>query len=124
LLENAGRRAFGVRRANSAVPAGLALALAIAVLLAPLADAAPDGLSRVAQRLGFQGQARRALAAPFADYGLAGLGTGVLATIAVGCLGTLFLFALCWLLARALVPRPKTSESGESSASRIVESSG
>jgi cobalt/nickel transport system permease protein len=85
--------------------AGLLLAAALAVGAAPLASAAPDGLERVAARLGFAGRASAAtLPGPFADYAVPGLGA-VPSTIVVGLAGTLVAFALAWALARALVPR-------------------
>ena len=102
---------------------GLGLAVAVAALLAPLASAAPDGLSRVAAVLGFQGRAQAGLSAPLADYRVPGLGLGVLTTVVAGGLGTLLMFGLCWLLALALVPRSRRV--AEPSTSQVaVESSG
>jgi cobalt/nickel transport system permease protein len=94
-------------RHGSPVPAGLGLALAVVVLLAPLTYVAPDGLTRVAQRLGFQSSEQASLAAPLPEYRVPGLASGALATIVAGCIGTVLLFALCWLLALALTPRPR-----------------
>ena len=117
------------RRRGSPVGAGLGLALAVVVLLAPLADVAPDGLSRVVQRLGFQSSERASIAAPLAEYRVPGLATGALTTILAGCVGTMLLFGLCWLLALGLVPRrrraPESSGSSRSSESPVpIESSG
>ena len=121
LLENGGRAELSTRTQVSTVYAGLGLSLAVAALLAPLAYAAPDGLTRVTQALGLHESAPWSLIAPLSDSALPGIVSGVLATALVGCLGTLLLFGLCWLLARALVPRPphSTEPSGEP-----VESSG
>jgi len=104
LLEDAGHTALGARPRNTAVFAGLGLSIAIAALLAPIADAAPDGFSRVTQALGLHAS-ESPLLAPLAQYGIPSLVSGVLATVLAGCLGTLALFGLCWLLALALVPR-------------------
>ena len=105
--------------------AGLGLAAAVAVLLTPLAYAAPDGLSRVAERLGFQSRQRTGLSAPLSDYHLPGLGSGALATILVGCVGCLLLYGLCYLLAFALLPQSRRAlEPASSSAPASVESSG
>jgi cobalt/nickel transport system permease protein len=108
---------------SSPVRAGLGLAMAVVVLLAPLAYVAPDGLSRVVQRLGFQSSERPNLAAPLAEYRVPGLTSGALTTILAGCLGTVLLFGLCWLLALALVPRPRRA-SEPPAAPVPVESSG
>jgi cobalt/nickel transport system permease protein len=111
------------KRRGAPVRAGLGLALAVVVLLAPLANVAPDGLSRVMERLGFQGSGQVSLAAPLAEYKVPGFASGAVTTILAGCVGTVLLFGLCWLLARALVPRPRRAS--ESTAAPVpVESSG
>ena len=106
-------------RAGSAVWAGLGLSLAVAVLLAPLASASPDGLTQIARSLGLRGQERASLA----EYVGLVLGRGLLVTAFAGSVATLLLFGACWLLARALVPR--TTAAPDRLASRAaVESSG
>ena len=92
----------------------------IAALLAPIADVAPDGFSRVTQALGLHSSSSP-WPAPLSQYGVPSIVSGVLATVLAGCLGTLSLFGLCWLLAHALVPRK-----GREPESRAVvaESSG
>ena len=118
LLEEFGSRAASPTRASSAAWAGLGLSLAVAALLAPFASASPDGLSRVVQSLRLQGH-EPALLAEFS--GLV-LGKGLWVTVLAGCGGTLLLYGLSWLLARALVPRAVL---GEPVASRAAaESSG
>jgi cobalt/nickel transport system permease protein len=119
LLENSGLAQPLVRA--PAVFAGLGLSVAVAALLAPLAYAAPDGFSRVTQALGLRSNDAPSLPAPFSEYGIPGLVSGVLATVLAGCLGTLLLFGLCWLLALVLVPRPPRSAE---SPGVPVESSG
>ncbi|MEI9948677.1 MAG: energy-coupling factor ABC transporter permease [Pseudomonadota bacterium] len=109
LLENAGQVAPGLRSPAAAVWAGLGLSLSVAALLAPVAYAAPDGFSRVTQALGLRSSAPSPLLAQLSEYGIPGVVSGALATVLAGCLGTLLLFGLCWLLARALVPRPARS---------------
>jgi len=108
LLENSRPVRLGERAPASAVFAGLGLSVAIAALLAPIAYTAPDGFSRVTQALGLRANAGPQLA-PFSEYGIPGVVSGVLATVLAGCLGTLLVFGLCWLLALALVPRPSRS---------------
>ncbi|MEO6603879.1 MAG: energy-coupling factor ABC transporter permease [Polyangiaceae bacterium] len=110
-------------RRSSPASAGLGLALAVVVLLAPLAYVAPDGLARVVLRLGFQGSEPVSLTGPLAAYRVPGLASGALTTIFAGCVGTVLLFGLCWLLALALVPR-RRGASKSSPATVPAESSG
>ena len=121
LLENGGSLALRAPPPVAAVYAGLGLSIAVAALLAPLAYAAPDGFSRVMQSVGLQASAHSPSLAPFSEYGIPGVASGLLASVLAGCLGSLLLFGLCWLLALLLVPRPPRSNE----PSRVaVESSG
>jgi cobalt/nickel transport system permease protein len=120
LLAN-GANAAPARPVASALCAGLGLSLAVAALLAPLAYAAPDGFSRVTHALGLRSSSESPLLAPLSQYGIPGVVSGALGGVLAGCLGTLLLFGLCWLLALVLVPRPPRSIE----PSRVaVESSG
>jgi cobalt/nickel transport system permease protein len=84
---------------------GLAVALALVLFVAPFASAWPDGLERVAARLGFERRAAAALAPPpLAGYGVAG-SRGPVATVVAGSVGTLGAFVLAWSLAAVLAPR-------------------
>ncbi|HET7542282.1 MAG TPA: energy-coupling factor ABC transporter permease [Polyangiaceae bacterium] len=121
LLENGGAFAPCPRARATAVQAGLGLSVAVAIVLAPLADAAPDGFSRVTQALGVSASAASPVLAPLAEYGIPGVVSGVLATVLAGCIGTLLLFGLCWLLALSLVPR--SARAAEPSRA-VAESSG
>jgi len=106
LLEHGAQVTLGARPRLAAVYAGLGLSLVVAAVLAPLGYSAPDGLSRVLMALGLRASAP---SPSLAEYGLSGVVSGVLATLLAGCLCTLFLFGLCWLLALALMPRPARS---------------
>jgi hypothetical protein len=66
------------------------------------------------------------VAAPLAEYDVPGLGTGLLATVVAGSVGTLLLFGLCWLLALGLVPSSlRTRRTRRASSAHVaVESSG
>lgn len=78
---------------------GLVLALAL-TLLAPFASPYVDGLERVAEDLGFSGQAQ---AAPFEllpNYTLPFLGESGLSTILAGVIGVLVVFVAVWIVAR------------------------
>lgn len=107
----AGTEARTLRRWSGAlVPAGALAAVAVlsAVVLSPLASAAPDGLEATAERVGFAGAARdHALAGtPLADYGDA---SGILVGVAggVGVVACLVLAASVALaVARRRTPTP------------------
>jgi hypothetical protein len=89
--------------------AGLAIALAVAVFLAPFASEHPDGLEYVGERLGFLDANRSAplLDAPISDYQLPipGLSQVKVATAVAGTVGTLVVFGVGLGLARIFSPR-------------------
>lgn len=78
--------------------AGLLVAVALAVLVAPWASSSPDGLERVAIDEGFAGDARdHALGeAPTADYGMAGVDHDAIGTGLAGLIGIAVTFAVAW----------------------------
>jgi cobalt/nickel transport system permease protein len=85
---------------------GLLISLGVALFVAPFACSLPDGLERVAEALGVQHRAGTPLlAAPMPDYALPGIQSASWATAMAGVIGTAVVFALAWLLARALVPK-------------------
>lgn len=82
--------------------AGLAVAMGVAVFLAPFASQHPDGLEFVGEKLGFVGdEAPAVVPAPIPEYQLPGLGRPELATAAAGVIGTLVVFGVGLGLARA-----------------------
>jgi cobalt/nickel transport system permease protein len=90
------------------VLSGLAIALAVAVFLAPFASEHPDGLEYVGGRLGFlKDGAPRAIAAPIPDYQLPLFGAErvSLATAMAGLVGTLVVFGSGLALARIVSRR-------------------
>jgi len=108
-LTDAGDVADGGRGFGGIVGYGLLAALGLAVFVAPFASPWPDGLERVAMKLGFDRLASSALlpaAAP--DYRLPGIGSAVGATALAGALGTLVVLGLALLLGRVLVRGPQT----------------
>jgi cobalt/nickel transport system permease protein len=89
--------------------AGLGIALAVAVFLAPFASSSPDGLEWVGtQKAGFlEEDVPAVLAAPVRDYEMPGLrGAAGLATAAAGALGTLVVFGAGLGLARVFRSKP------------------
>lgn len=87
---------------------GLLAALGLAVFLAPFACPWPDGLERIAIRLGFKTAAASAplLCAPLSGYAVPGLHWTGFSTAVAGASGTLAAFALSYFLARALTREP------------------
>lgn len=100
--EPAPEAARSARRFGRAAVAGLAVALAVAAFLAPLASEHPDGLEWVGQRLGFLREGEPLFEAPIAEYQLPlpGLRHAKLATAAAGLVGTLVVFGLGLAFAR------------------------
>jgi cobalt/nickel transport system permease protein len=83
---------------------GLLAALGVALFVAPVACSWPDGLESVAARLGFEHRAVAPLvAAPAADYRVPGVHWAAGATALAGAVGTVVVFGLAVVLARALV---------------------
>jgi len=92
------------RPAVEMVAFGLLIALGLAMFVAPFASSWPDGLERVAARLGFQDRAVATplVPSPMADYSVPRLGQAAWSTAHAGGIGTglVFLLALgvTWLL--------------------------
>jgi cobalt/nickel transport system permease protein len=113
LLDQQGGQSDGPGRAGrwgQTMAGVLAIALGIAVFLAPFACEFPDGLEYVGQNLGFlpdEAQVTAPLPSPMADYELKvpGLDHARVATAMAGAVGTLVVFGLSWGMARIL-PQP------------------
>ncbi|HET6381155.1 MAG TPA: PDGLE domain-containing protein [candidate division Zixibacteria bacterium] len=84
--------------------AGLALAAAIVVVLAPLASSDPDGLERVATDHGFADRAQGSPLNILGDYLFPGV-DGPLSTILAGLIGVAIVFVVMWVVARLLARR-------------------
>ena len=85
---------------------GLAIAVLVIILLAPLASPDPDGLERVAEDQGFISQAEGTLFALLPDYTIPGL-DGTVSTILAGIVGIAIVFVLVLLVGRLLARRRK-----------------
>jgi cobalt/nickel transport system permease protein len=83
-----------VRSQRAFIVAGLALALGLALLVAPWADSDPDGLERVARDKGFADRVRthHMSRSPLADYSLDRVANERLARGASGFVGVLLTF--------------------------------
>lgn len=82
------------------VVGGLLLAAGLAILVAPRASTAPDGLERVAADQGFADAARAHDLAdgPLADYSVDGVEDGSLSTAMAGIVGIAITFGIGLLL--------------------------
>ena len=89
-------------RWGQVVLGGLAIAIAVAVLLAPFASEHADGLEWVGGKLGFLSEGEPVLASPIPDYQLQlpGVRHVKAATAVAGLVGTLVVFAVSCMLAR------------------------
>ena len=105
------------RRYGEFIAYGLLIALGLAIFVSPLASSSPDGLEKVADTLGFMGRAAPAphVPAPLPDYEMPGVHWAPMATALAGVVGTLIVFALGWVLARALVPNKQAEGAANSS---------
>jgi cobalt/nickel transport system permease protein len=88
------------------VLAGIAVAIALVVLVAPFASSAPDGLEKVSADTGIDAGAteHRLADGPLADYGVDGVHNDVLATGLAGLVGIAATFVVgagvLWLVRR------------------------
>ncbi len=81
--------------------AGLAVSLAVASFVAPIASESPDGLEFVGAKLRFlTAESDPLIISPMPDYGLPGLPDLKVVTAAVGIIGTLAVFAIGLALGR------------------------
>lgn len=87
---------------------GLLVSFGLALFVSPFACSWPDGLERVAAKLGFEHRAVASalLKSPIPDYHLPGIQSPVWGTALAGLIGTAVAFLLALLLARVLVPKP------------------
>ena len=87
---------------------GLLAAVGMALFVAPFACSWPDGLEKVAARLGFEEKATRpVLVAPASGYRMPGVHWAAGATALAGAAGAVVVFGLALLLARSLVREAK-----------------
>jgi hypothetical protein len=81
------------------------VAFAVAVLLAPLASSAPDGLERVALDFGFARFAENPIVGLAPDYLVPGIEAPGLAVAVAGVLGVAGVFAVSYVIGRKALCR-------------------
>jgi cobalt/nickel transport system permease protein len=87
---------------------GVVIALGLALFASPFASQWPDGLDKTAEALGFEVRASAPIVpAPLPDYAMPGIHWSAMSTAIAGAVGTIVVFVLAWLVARALVPNVK-----------------
>ena len=74
--------------------AGLSLAIFLALFLSPFASSYPDGLEKVAEKLGFIDRENAHLNSPLPDYTLPFVKNEKLSTSLAGVIGTILVFAI------------------------------
>jgi cobalt/nickel transport system permease protein len=79
---------------GSIVVLGLAAALGLALFVSPFACRWPDGLERVAERVGLEPSQVQLTAAPMRDYVIPGIKSASLATSLAAAAGTLLVFGI------------------------------
>ncbi len=85
----------GGRVITTFVAGGLAVALALVFLVAPIASGDPDGLERVAIDQGFSAEAQdHPIGGPLADYGVSGVESERLGTMLAGAIGVVVVFGV------------------------------
>jgi cobalt/nickel transport system permease protein len=101
--ERKARPLAGVLIYGSLVIVGLIL------FVLPFASRWPDGLERVASVFGFSSRtlAARALSSPLADYRVPGIGSLSWATALAGIIGAALVFAVSFILAKAVLAKPR-----------------
>lgn len=94
------RAPVAASRINGPVRGLIAVSAAVAVLLAPLASSAPDGLEAVAVRLGFWQPEAAGFAGLVPDYALPGVAWAPLAVALAGLVGVAVVSATGYLVGR------------------------
>jgi len=96
-------------RPGQVITLGLIAALGLALFVSPFACSWPDGLEKIAAKVGFEHFAseKPLLPAPMPDYALPGV-KGAWVTPLVGAVGTVTAFVLAWMLARMLTPKKES----------------
>lgn len=79
----------------------IAVSVSVAMLLAPFASSLPDGLEKVAEKLGFITRETSKLSSPLPNYQIPGLNGGI-STALAGAVGVLVAFALAYMIVKAM----------------------
>jgi len=74
--------------------AGLLVAIFLALFLSPFASSYPDGLEKVAEKLGFIDKENAHLNSPLPDYTLPFVKNEKISTSLAGVIGTILVFAI------------------------------
>lgn len=114
LLPEAG--SDGVGDTRRAVGYGLAVTCGLAAFVAPFASPLPDGLEKVAERIGFANRADTTPlhSSPFPDYLTPGTDWSAFSTVIAGLVGAAVAFAFAYVLARMLTPRSASGSARDS----------
>lgn len=89
---------------------GLAIALALAILLSPFASSSPDGLEKVGEHYGFADKAISLFKGLIPDYVFPGVSNEMIATAIAGAIGVLIVFGVMYILAKIIKRRNVETE--------------
>ncbi|MCX6901830.1 MAG: energy-coupling factor ABC transporter permease [Verrucomicrobia bacterium] len=89
---------------------GLVVALGLALFVTPFASSWPDGLEKVAGKLGFEEHAKTLMKSLIPDYRMPGVSSEGLATAIAGLVGTVIMFVMAWIISWLLVRRETRTE--------------
>jgi cobalt/nickel transport protein len=84
--------------AGSFAVLGLTVSLALALFISPFACRWPDGLERVAERVGMEPASAQLTFAPMRDYAIPGVTSSLLSTSLAAAAGTLLVFGMSYAL--------------------------
>lgn len=112
-----GDSSASVQSGRGWVVVGVLISLAV-VLLSPLASAAPDGLERVAEDMGFLNRGQSAPYEILPDYTVPFLGATPLSTILAGVIGVIVVLVLALMAARSLQRKSQLQKPQSSIADR------
>ena len=112
-----GDSSASVQSGRGWVVVGVLISLAV-VLLSPLASAAPDGLERVAEDMGFLNIGQSAPYEILPDYTVPFLGATPLSTILAGVIGVIVVLVLALMAARSLQRKSQLQKPQSSIADR------
>ncbi len=104
-----------MKRSTKFLIAGLGISLVLAFLLSPLASSLPDGLEKVIETIAPSAHVEdpdSPGAAPLPDYTVTGLKNDWLSTGLAGVIGTVGVFAVAFLIGKALSRKGSSSSSG------------
>lgn len=92
---------------------GLLVSLVIAACFSLFASTSPDGLEKVAERLGFQDKEKELFRSPIPGYVTPGVANDTIATALAGTVGTVAIFGVAYGVGKLVKKRTQSSQKKE-----------